>query len=51
MLKHAQTMQAKWMLHAPEAFYSDEMEWARADDDETTDDEQPTKKETKPTTD
>ena len=35
MLRFAQTMEAKWKLKAPEAFYSDEMENARADDDET----------------
>lgn len=37
MLRFAQTMEAKWKLKAPEAFYSDEMENARADDDETKD--------------
>lgn len=35
--KHAQTMETKWRLHAPEAFTSDVMEMALVDDKETED--------------
>lgn len=34
-------MEAKWRLHAPEAFYSDVVESAPADDKPISDEEQP----------
>jgi len=40
MMRFAQTMETKWRLKAPEAFYSDVMEWALADDELTEDEKE-----------